>query len=280
MAKENAKRQLATLSKEELLTYTRELRGERRELRQQLKDALENVSALEIDNYELKNQVVQQSETNRKLRDTLEDTQEQLTQALDNNSKLQGVVEHMPEVKSLDLSESPAFEMVIERLDTIIVTLGGEVPNTNGRAEYADDDDDDDDSDLSPPADFDDDDDDDDDDDTDDTYSVQAGDVEIPDEPSTVIEAVENALNAEAAVANSENSMQKLADLVVPVIKEAVDNFANYEDVILGAIRTGLSKELALRQVVAMAYPEHPEMADTILASDEVRNRVYEVMGV
>lgn len=311
-----AKRQLAELSHEELLAYTRTLRDDKKRLTEELRIANERNAILEESERHLRSQLEQKDTAITNLRDALEESQSQLQRAIDNNTKLQGVVESASANGENGFAEIFTLfgDRLFNRLDILIEQAGGEVPNDYDQGvDYSDDDADEEDEDDN----LDDDDDSDDEDDSDESEhaapansifamesvddsapavavhgtAVDIGESEAEGQGEAAVSdetlaTVETALTVEAnangeGVAAAVDTGAALAELVAPVVKGAVDNFKDYETVILEAVRTNaLTKELALRQVVAIAYPEHAEMAEAILSSQAARDKVYEVMGL
>lgn len=288
-----AKRQLSDLSHSELLEYVRTLRAERQDQRTQIEQYVQTQT-------ELENQLTEAHTALEKLQTAFETLSEQYETAVENNAKIRGVLE--ADSDDDDKYEDGNFQRVLNRLDVIIHLMGGSAIQ---------DSDIDDDDDLNErtvpvltfpnrstiredfPLDPEDANADDDDDDDDDIVAAEVDDWQ-PDENEessqveSVVDLSTNALEDESASEATNGSKEvagineeELTALVSAQVKATVDSFENYEDVILAAVRDGsMTKELALRTVIAQAYPSHVEMADVILASDTTRETVYGLMGL
>ena len=279
-----AKVRLSDLSMPELRDAYRNMKEQRDALRLQLREKSEQLEILQ----ESEKQLTTENETlnlhNERLQATIEELTNQFEQAKDNNTKLIGVS------AAMDNATTSFGEQIISRLDTIIGQLGGNLSSDENV--FADDDDDDDsESDsgfvLHFPS------------KTNDTSDVSDDeDVESEDDedsedvhPETFEDAAD-ALGLSSAIhgADVEDeepaqvtsvSEDELTALVSDAIKTVVDSYPDYEDTILAGIRDGsINKEMALRTVVMIAYPQHPEMVDVILSAQSTRDAVYGIMGV
>lgn len=291
------KRQLADLSQDELLTHARELRRERADLRVQLSTSETRVAELELSERTLRANNIELQTTLESREQELEQLRQELETASINNTKLQGIIESGGDDVLINNSVG---ERIIERLDTLIVLAGGDPPEDTSAEDEDVDDTSDHDAAESDFRVFDNDDESEEDEEEDEEI-----DLEIPPTPEGAEAVIEPSANepvpihgANVDITSPVTSDQPpqvedtkehqvgvtedtLSDLVVPQIKATVDAFEGYEDLILAPVRAGdITKDFALRQVVAKTYPEHPEMAETILESQTTRDKVYEAMGV